>query len=723
MQSCAIPDIYAGTYHAGAHDGITTGTSGTSGQNVHDITHAHEKNMIASDSSVRSSTRPSADFRADIEGLRGIAILLVVLFHCDTPGLLGGFIGVDVFFVLSGFLITGLLIREVQTTAGLNLLEFYARRARRLLPAFTVTLVATLLIGTFVLTPQELDLASRAARSAALHMSNVFFDRNTGDYFSPNVQANPLLHTWSLAVEEQFYLFWPLLILLSIRWWRSTNALITLLAGLTLVSLAIGIGFTIKGGTFAFYELPARAWEFGIGGLALFLSQRNLDRFSRWWSAIGWLGFLAILGTAHFLSVASAVPFPGWVALIPTLGTAAILIAGTASSYRGIGALLTSPPVQRLGALSYSWYLWHWPFLVFAAALLPSLSLPGKLAVAALSLLAAAVSHHFIEQPIRFHQALLKRPALSVGLAAAVMVLSLGTALFSITVAEDLANEPSMRAITAATQTANRILTEQNCYPSLESPEVKWCDFGDERAAVRIVLFGDSHAMHWFASLKQMADSNGWKLTTVVKPSCPAFDIRPSTFQAQDVPQLDTYNTACAQWRTSAMTLIQDLHPTVVLLGNATSHLGQKYEHLFATPSQPSLDELRNGVRQTLIALKGHLVVVMRDTPHFPYHVPTCLARSIRQDRDPQAFCTADQSIVLNPDVYESEQAGAHDLSHVHFIDMTDLLCQMGTCKPVHGDTIVYKDFDHLTGDFTGRLMTGLTTALQTILATHFPSG
>ncbi|MFO0697701.1 MAG: acyltransferase family protein [Nitrospira sp.] len=674
--------------------------------------------MASSKTLAASSDSRSSDFRTDIEGLRGIAILLVVLFHCDVPWLSGGFVGVDVFFVLSGFLITGILLREVQTTAQINLLEFYARRVRRLLPAFAVTLVATLWIGTLILTPQELNLAAHAAQSAAVHMSNIFFDKNTGDYFSPNIQSNPLLHTWSLAVEEQFYLFWPLLILLSVRWWRSTNTLITALAGLTLISLGVGIGFTIKGGTFAFYELPARAWEFGIGGLALFLSQRNRKAFSRWWSAIGWLGFLAILGTAHFLSVMSATRFPGWVALIPTLGTAAILVAGTAYPYRGIGVLLTSSPLQRLGALSYSWYLWHWPFLVFSAVLLPSLSLAGKLTVATIALAVAAISHQYIERPIRFHPALLKRPTLSVGLAAAVMVFSLGIAWFSMKVAEDVANEPKMRAITAAMLNTNKVLTEQNCYPSLGSPDVKWCDFGNERAEIRIVLFGDSHAMQWFNPLRQMADSNGWKLTTVLKPSCPAFDIRPSTFRAEEVPQIDTYNTACAQWRKHALNLIQNLHPTLVLLGNATSHLGQQYEHLFAMPSQPSLDELRDGVRQTLAALQGQHVVIMRDTPHFPYHVPTCVARSIRQDRDPQASCTADQSIVLSPDVYESEQAGARNRSHVHFLDMTDLVCQGGTCKPVQGDTIVYRDFDHLTSDFTGRLMTGLATALQTILGT-----
>lgn len=678
--------------------------------------------MITPDPSVRSSTSRSTDFRADIEGLRGVAILLVVLFHCDVPGLLGGFVGVDVFFVLSGFLITGILVHEVQTTSRLNLLEFYARRARRLLPAFAVTLVATLFIGAIILTPQELSLAAHAAQSAALHMSNIFFDKHTGDYFSPNVQSNPLLHTWSLAVEEQFYLFWPILILLSARWWRSTNALFTLLAGLTLISLGIGIGFTLKGGTFAFYELPARAWEFGIGGLALFLSRKKLHVFSRWGSPIGWLGFLAILGTAHFLSVMSAASFPGWVALIPTLGTAAILIAGTEYPSRGIGFLLSSSPLQRLGTLSYSWYLLHWPFLVFSAALLPALPLPGKMAVAAISLAVAALSHHFIERPIRFHQALVTRPALSVGLAAAVVLLSLGTALLSIKFAEDMANEPRMRAITAAAQTTNRALTDQNCYPSLESPDVKQCDFGNETAGIRIVLFGDSHAMQWFSPLKRMADLNGWKLTTVVKPSCPAFDIRPSTFQAQEIPQMDTYTTACTQWRAHALALIQNLHPTLVFLGNATSHLGQHYEHLFATHAQPSLDELRNGVRQTLQALKSQPVVVMRDTPHFPYHVPTCLARSIRYHRDSRTACTADQSMVLNPTVHESEQAGAHSLSHVHFIDMTDLICQTGTCKPVQGDTIVYRDTDHLTVAFADQLRAGLTTALQTILVTYSSS-
>ena len=292
------------------------------------------------EASLKQSDSRSSAFRADIEGLRGVAILLVVLFHCDVSAFSGGFVGVDIFFVLSGFLITGILVREVQTTAQLNLLEFYARRARRLLPAFAITVITTLLVGVLILTPDELDLTARAARAAALHLGNMFFDMNSGDYFSPSVQSNPLLHTWSLAVEEQFYLFWPLLILIGSRWRQSTHALVPLLLGLTLISL--GVGIALGGNTFAFYELPARAWEFGIGGLTWFLSQKKLQGVSQWGLTIGWCGFLAILSTTSLLSVTSAASFPGWIALIPTLGTAAILIAGQTTEFATKVSLLAS---------------------------------------------------------------------------------------------------------------------------------------------------------------------------------------------------------------------------------------------------------------------------------------------------------------------------------------------------------------------------------------------
>ena len=646
----------------------------------------------------------SPAFRPDIEGLRGIAVLIVVLFHCGIPGFSGGFVGVDVFFVLSGYLITGLLVAEIQKTSKLSLLQFYARRARRLLPASALTLVVTLLIGAIILAPKELDWAGHAARASALYISNIFFDKNAGNYFASDVKSNPMLHTWSLAVEEQFYLFWPLLILLGLRVWRSMKALVTVLSGLTIISLGTGVWFTANEGTFAFYELPARAWEFGIGGLAVLLPRGTLKIPFGWWLAFGWLGILAILGSAHF--ILGDTSFPGWIALIPVMGTVAALIAGAEHPRRGVGVVLYSDPLQMLGRLSYSWYLWHWPFLVFSAALLPNISIAGKTAAAAASLAVAGISHHFVEDPIRFHPSLLKRPALSLCLAATVTLCSLGAAFLSIWFAVHLANEPEMKTITAAIDDIARFERQQCVTSQRQSPEVKTCRFGDTSSGITIVLFGDSHAMSWFKPLQRIAESNGWKLVTVVKYACSAFDIR-----SPGTPVVD--RAACASWRAEALQQIVALRPSIVFIVNSTSYLGHKELAMGF-----SLDELQNGTRRTLETLTagGLRVVVMRDNPYFTYDIPNCLARSARHSWYPGGSCEADQSIVLNPAVFESAKAGARGLSNVHFIDITDRLCQRDICRTVQGDTVIYQDNHHLTGNFTKSLMAVLEVELLAIL-------
>ncbi|WHZ28905.1 MAG: O-antigen acetylase [Nitrospira sp.] len=630
---------------------------------------------------------------------------MVVLFHCGLSGFSGGFVGVDVFFVLSGFLITGMLVGEVQKTSKLSLLEFYARRVRRLVPAFALTLAATLLVGAILLDPLELDRAGHAGRAAALYASNIFFNRSAKDYFAPDAQSNPLLHTWSLAVEEQFYLFWPLLILLTLRWWGSLRGLITVLFGLTIISLCTGVVLTTYDGTFAFYELPARAWEFGIGGLAVLFPRGKCTVHFGWWLALGWLGFLAILGVVHFLPLLGDTKFPGWVALIPTVGTAAVLLAGTELPQRGVSTVLATSPLQILGKLSYSWYLWHWPFLIFSAVFLPTISSTGKVAAVTIALAVAAISYHVVEHPIRFHPFLLKRPALSVGLAGAVTICLIGVALLCMGLAAELTKDPRLKSIIAASHDLDRLPRKDQCVANLRSTEVKTCQYGTGASGIHVVLFGDSHATHWFNPLERIAEVNGWKLTTMVKMACSAFDIN-------RIGRFAEYNAACAQWRTEAIKQITALRPTLVLLGNSTSYLGKKNRH---APTPP-LDLLRDGARQTLQALTGLRVVVMRDTPTFPYHIPTCLARSARHPWYPDGFCEADQSVVLNPAVFEAEQAAARGLPHVHFLDLTDLLCQRQTCKPMHGDTIMYRDNEHLTGDFAGRQMSALALALDTIV-------
>jgi len=423
-----------------------------------------------------------------------------------------------------------------------------------------------------------------------------------------------------------------------------------------------------------------------------------------WWPALGWIGILAILGSSHFVN--GEIGFPGWVALFPVVGTIVALIAGTEHAKQGVGKMLSSAPFQLLGRLSYSWYLWHWPLLVFSAALLPNISLAGKIAVAATSLAVAGASYHFVEHPVRFYPSLLKRPTLTVCLAAAVTLFSLGAALLTMRFAGQLAIEPKMQTITAAINDITR-LPKQECISGVESSEVKMCHFGNTSSTINIVLFGDSHAIQWFNPLEQIAKSNGWELTTVVKSACPAFDFRPPAFTPGKA-------AACASWRTEALQRIVGLHPAIVLLGNLTTSLGLNSRNNGSSTFE--LDDLQDGARRTLQALTGIKVVLMRDTPYFSYDIPTCLARSLRHSWYPGGSCEAERSNVLNGAVFESEQAGARGLTNVHFIDVTDRICQRDICRPVQGQTLIYRDHHHLTGAFADSLIPALEMKLVAIL-------
>jgi hypothetical protein len=359
-----------------------------------------------------------------------------------------------------------------------------------------------------------------------------------------------------------------------------------------------------------------------------------------------------------------------------------------------------------LGRVSYSWYLWHWPFLVLSAALLPNISVAGKSAAAVAALAVAGASYHFVENPIRFHPALLRRPAFSLYLAAMVTLCSLGVAFLAMRFATRLANEPEMKTIAAAIDDIARMPRRQ-CVSLGQSPEAKTCIFGDAASTTHIVLFGDSHAIQWFNPLERIAESHGWKLTTMVKSACPAIDIispRSSGGAA----------AICASWRAEAMQRIIALRPSIVFTGNASNFPEAKRN----LEIRFSLDELRDGTRRTLEALtaRGFRVAVMRDTPRFTYDVPTCLARSVRHSWYPGGSCEADRFTVLNAAAFESEKAGAHGLPNVHFIDLTDRLCRKDVCWAVQGGAVIYRDNNHLTGKFADRLKPVLEAELLAIL-------
>jgi peptidoglycan/LPS O-acetylase OafA/YrhL len=640
------------------------------------------------------ATRASA-VRTDIEALRAVAILLVVAFHCHIEEIPGGFIGVDVFYVLSGYLITGLLVNEVEKTSRLSLLQFYARRVRRLLPASSLVAIVTLIAGAFVLAPQELNLTARAAQANAVYVSNLFFARISSDYFAARATFNPLLHTWSLAVEEQFYLLWPCLLALTLVVWRSRAALIATLIALTVLSLALSMWLTGHDRVLAFYELPTRAWEFGIGALAALLPLGSPNLSASSWLSIGWFGGALILGSSLLLT--SSMPFPGYIALIPVIGTALILKSGAEQPRRGIGAYFEVSPLQKLGGLSYSWYLWHWPFLVFTAALIPGASTFARELAATAALGVAVLTHRYFENPIRRNGYLVKHAPLSLAMGATSAAVCLAAALITLRFANHLGEDPAMKSL-GETRADFAAMSRRDCVSVNGTAEVKVCTFGSADFPTNIVLFGDSHAAQWFDALNEMAMRQHWRLTTVVKLGCAAVEVNPALGLDSD-PE-------CMAWREEAIRRIISLRPSLVILGNATNKLGRP-EDPAVRAGAGLINAIQEGVLHTVQPLHAARLrlALIRDTPEFPFDVTSCVARVARHAWYPSEACEMPRADVLDPAIYAAEKAAASG-ANVTFIDLTDQLCPAGVCKATLNGLVLYRDTHHLAGTAATAILT-----------------
>ena len=354
-----------------------------------------------------------AQFRPDIEGLRAVAVLAVVLFHAGVPGVGGGFIGVDVFFVISGFLITGLLWREVSSSGTVRLSRFYGARARRLLPASAAVGVVTVIASAVLLPPLQVRDVIHDGIASALYVPNMWFVLQSTDYFANDQSASPFQHYWSLGVEEQFYLVWPALIIGTawlVRLVRQRTAAhdtlskppyLVVFVVVAAVSFAVSLAVTHTWPLAAFFLMPTRAWQLAAGGL-IALTASQWHRVPALLASIaGWVGLGVILLTCTLLGTTT--PYPGTAALLPVLGAALVIGAGCAAPAQGVGRVLALPPMRAIGRVSYSWYLWHWPVLVLAAPLVGHpLGLAERLATVVVSGGLAVLTLRFIENPLRF---------------------------------------------------------------------------------------------------------------------------------------------------------------------------------------------------------------------------------------------------------------------------------------------------------------------------------
>jgi peptidoglycan/LPS O-acetylase OafA/YrhL len=656
----------------------------------------------------------AASFRPDIQGLRALAVGGVVAYHFGLTALPGGFAGVDIFFVISGWLITTHLMREISETGALDLWRFYARRARRLLPAALFVILATLAAGYFILAPQEQALYSRGAMYASAYAINLWLLRWSFDYFASDAASNPFIHFWSLSVEEQFYLVWPALLLLA-AWLRPGRRMAMAVIGVAgLASFAACLWLTSVSPAWAFYFSPLRAWEFAAGGLAT-LAPATFQQHRPWLRAAqGWLG-LALIAAAY-LCLSEDLPFPGWYALLPVAGTVLVLLSGAGEESAGQttgptgwqalapAAALSLPPLQWIGALSYSLYLWHWPVIVYAGMLAPDLTIPQRLGCGALALALSFLTYHLIENPGRRFGwltvgARALAPALALtGVGVAVAYANAHLATHNIDLAqrgiEEAAEQPSIaRAL------------DKNCLLDFHTVKPKPCTFGPADAAHTIVLFGDSHADHWSTPLVEAAKRNDTKVVTYLKSSCRAS--RLSTFNTV----LKRDYTECDAWREQAISDIIHAKPRLVVISEFS--IGNLTRDMPAAGREAETARWQAGLRSTLQAFSqaGVETAVIRDTPIGDSFADSCVARALWW-RETPSRCDTPRAQAANDSAAAEERAVVKSVSDTLYVDLTDRFCGPTQCHVFIGGKLAFRDRHHLATAFAETLEGPIEKAL-----------
>ena len=661
------------------------------------------------------SLRPA--YRPDIEGLRGISILLVVLFHAGVGMFAGGFVGVDVFFVLSGFFITGMLAQELADTGTVNVTEFLGKRALRLLPALLVVLAFTLVAAMWLYAPIDRPQVASNARAVALYAGNVEFARNTVDYFrSPD---NPLLHTWSLAVEEQFYIVWPMLFLLVGAIYgakmiaeheeRDDATRKRLLVGI-IVAGALSFGFSIwltsVSQPWAFFGMGTRIWEFALGGaLAMTMNSYPTEGaavpFAR---LLQWLGLLAIGLGVLFYDQATA--YPGVAALLPALGALALLVGGHRAPESHVSQWLSAPWLQWLGRMSYAWYLWHWPLIGIGTVLDEHIGVPGKLAWSLLALVLAYFTNRWIEQPSRRSEGAVARIPTN-WVAPAALVVSVGAAAgahFTLMAARTQASKSPQKVFASA---RNDRMNHSCWAETVETFNQNSCVFGDRNASTTFALLGDSHAEHWLGALDRAGREHGFKVVAMVKGGCPVAEIPALKHRKR-------YYRECGRFREAMVQRIIAMKPDAVILSSWDHYMPPSGK---GSDWQVTPENWRDGLRNTYqrLAAAGIRMVAIRGTPRTWFDVPTCLSRRAAGLLYAKS-CEYERSSAMLPLAIAAQNDAARGLP-VRFIDMNDQICSTERCQVTRGKIVIFTDDNHLTASFSKSVAPVLATRLAEALA------
>ena len=666
----------------------------------------------------------SRQFLPEIQVLRAVAVTLVVVYHFWPGALTGGFVGVDAFFVISGFLITSHLLREADRTGTVRLWAFYARRVRRLLPA-SVFVLLFVALGTFLLLPTDLwSATAKEVTASGFYVENLWLASKAVTYSASNDIASPVTHYWSLSAEEQFYLVWPGLIILSClgarRWLRgrtTTTVGATLLA-VTVGSFAFSVWATQTHRAAAYFITPTRAWEFGAGALVVLLMRKwapslGLSRVLRW------LGLAGLLAAGWLYSGATA--FPGYAAALPVLATAAVIVAGDTGRADPSDRVFRLRQVQWLGDVSYSVYLWHWPLLVFAPYILRHpLGTPELLVLLVICLGISGLSKRYVEDGTRYwpRLRLTSRATLSAAAVAMVVIaLVSGTQIYAAGVEEqenaallaDVSARPCFGgpamenrakcpdAITglplvAVTKVDAPWAAKPGCRGTGTDPSVLTCYWGTGKPTRVVALIGDSHAEHWRSALHRIAKAKNWQIVEMFSGGCPATYARSTMFERRSRD-----GEVCRAWTAKATTKLRAIAPDDIITTGYAQQNG--YDPAGSGPA--------GFARVWRDWLAFSRVTVLRDIPTTAHrNGPQCLAINAGK---PQACANPRAAVLVDDDMM---RAARPMRTEVNLVDLSDYFCDPSRCFAVIGGASVYYDYDHMSAQFGATLAPALLRSL-----------
>lgn len=694
-------------------------------------------------------------FRGDIQGLRAIAVGAVALDHAEVGPFSGGFVGVDVFFVISGFLITQLLLAEWQRTGSISLTGFYSRRARRILPAATLVLVATVLAAAILISFVRVKTLIAESVWATFFAANVKFGREGTDYFSAGDPPSALQHYWSLAVEEQFYLAWPLALALLLGAFAMVksrriepdaaarrSALKRVGLGLVVISglsLAWCLSLTHDNATAAYFSTPARVWELGLGAACAVAVPVVTGFWLPVRSLMSWAG-LAMIVVAVFTFTSSTV-FPGAAALLPTVGAALVLLGGCGWRSPGIQALLENKPMRVVGDWSYSLYLWHWPVLVLAAEHAGHpLSQYQNLGLLALALVLSGLTYAMVENPFRRSRKFARRPRRTLLLYPAAVGLTLlactaanaevdhqidemadqpaiSTTHFGADPASvQLSPDPTLALVEASALAArNHLPIPGHLSPSLldlgqDRAEVGDCDYTHnvdrlcERGVVgsehTIVLFGDSHARHWIPAFDQIASDNGYSAYYLVKPGCNGAQM--------SLNRSESSTDNCAGWREWAIDKIKEISPEWLVISGEVPDRALDSHGAVVEDDAGLTDLYRQGLIETLkmVGPSVQHTAIIGDVPGLDEYPSDCLSRR-GNDLGDCAFAPSKRARL---ELLAAQQAAS--ASGALFVNPVPWFCADGLCPSVIGSTVAYRDVGHISPEYAVQLVAPLDAKL-----------